>query len=98
VRGRLLLGALVVALLLAAMAVGGVGSSRSDGASSGPCHVQVNCAGQVANAPLGSSALPTAAVVVVAVLVLVSRLDLTPSGWRDRLVGGRLFRPPRLLG
>jgi hypothetical protein len=101
VRARhLLVGAALAALLLAAMVVGGAVGSRSVAAAADnlPCHAQVNCIGQIANTPLGSSMLPVSTVAVVAALVVVSRLDVTPSRRRDRLVAGRLFRPPRALG
>jgi hypothetical protein len=94
-----MVGAALAALLVAALIVGGVAPSRSSAslADGLPCHAQVNCVGQVANTPLGASALPAVAVAVVAALV-VSRLDVTPSRRRNRLVAGRLFRPPRVLG
>jgi hypothetical protein len=95
---HLVLVAATVALVLAALVLGGGARPRAagDAVSDGPCHAQVNCVGQIANAPLGSSMLPVTTVVVVAALVLLARLDLTPSSWHDRLAGGRLFRPPRL--
>jgi hypothetical protein len=99
VRARhLLVGAALAALLLAAVVVGGARASRSvtrvaDGV---PCHAQVNCAGQIANVPLGVSLLPVAVVTLAAALVVLRRLDAAPARRHDRLVDGRLFRPPRL--
>jgi hypothetical protein len=92
-----LLGVALVAAFLLALAAGGLGRvGRSDARHDGGlCHAQVNCVGQVANTPLGSSALPVTVVAVVAALVLFTRFDLAPVRWHDRLAASRLFRPPR---
>jgi hypothetical protein len=101
VRGRrLVLGAAVIAALVLALVAGavgrvGAGESRHDSA---PCHAQVNCIGQVANAPLGASTLPVGFVAVALALMVVTRADVRPVRWHDRLAANRLFRPPRLLG
>jgi hypothetical protein len=90
----------LVAAVLVALLAGGFGRVATGHADDGaaPCHAQVNCVGQIANAPLGASSLPVALVAVAAVFLLVTRLDLRPVRWHDRLTAGRLFRPPRLLG
>jgi hypothetical protein len=95
----MVLGTAVVAALVLALVAGGVGLGRTTAdahTDDRMCHAAVNCVGQVANTPLGSSALPVVAVVVAAALGLVAHLRLAPLPWRDRLAAGRLFRPPRL--
>jgi hypothetical protein len=97
----MVLGTAVVAALVLALVAGGVGlglgrTTADAHTDDRMCHAAVNCVGQVANTPLGSSALPVVAVVVAAALGLVAHLRLAPLPWRDRLAAGRLFRPPRL--
>jgi hypothetical protein len=100
VRGRrVVIGAVVLAAVTLALVAGLLGRVHlDDRVAAHPCHAQVNCAGQIANVPLGASALPVAAAVVVAAVLLVTRVAPAPAAEHDRLVAGRLFRPPRLLG
>jgi hypothetical protein len=95
----MVLGTAVVAALVLALVAGGVGLGRTTADAhidDRMCHAAVNCVGQVANTPLGSSAVPLVAVVVAAALGLVALLRVAPVSWRDRLAASRLFRPPRL--
>jgi hypothetical protein len=97
---RATIGVAVLAALALALVIGLAARSTGDGGSDAgaPCHAQVNCVGQVANAPLGASALPASAVAVLVALLLAGRVATPPTPSHDRLVAGRLFRPPRTLG
>jgi hypothetical protein len=70
----------------------------SDVGPEAQCVTRVTCAGQLASSPLGTSMLPVLGVVAALVAaVAVTRLVPNRTPWRDRLVAGRLFRPPRLV-
>jgi hypothetical protein len=101
IEARRLLAALAVAAVLAAIVLGGLGRAAS-GSSAGDqrasCHAQVTCVGQVANAPLGASALPAVAALAGFALLVLGRVDLRPDYGHGRQAAGRLFRPPRTAG